>query len=508
MKLIDFKLPGSLSRALNIPESSPKRQQLKVLQKLLKRARFTEFGQKYLFDQILLSRHPGKNFQLVVPAFTYEKIFKEWWFRAMDGKSDICWPGTIKFFALSSGTSESSSKYIPITKELIRSNTLTSFRQLISLSTYNDVPKKYVGKGWLMLGGSTHLQKSATYYAGDLSGIQAKNIPFWFQGMYKPGKKIARELDWSKKLDEIVEKAPEWDIAFLVGVPAWVQLCMERVIEKYNLKNIHEIWPNLAFYVHGGVALEPYKKRLNNLLGKPITYIETYLASEGFLAYQNRQHAKGMRLVTNNNIFFEFVPFDQYNFDLDGNMIANPEALMIHEVEKNKNYAILISTNAGTWRYLIGDTIQFVDLERCEIIITGRTKHFLSMVGEHLSVDNMNKAINLVSEELNILIGEFTVAGVHYGDFFAHHWYIGTNDPVDPKELKSLIDEKLKELNDDYEVERKHALKEIFVEVLHEDTFMNFMKAKGKVGGQHKFPRVLKGRMLEEWQKYLEGITV
>ena len=508
MRLIDFKLPGSLSRALNIPESSPKRQQLKVLQKLLKRARFTEFGQKYLFDQILLSRHPGKNFQLVVPAFTYEKIFKEWWFRAIDGKSDICWPGTIKFFALSSGTSESSSKYIPITKELIRSNTLTSFRQLISLSTYNDVPKKYVGKGWLMLGGSTHLQKSATYYAGDLSGIQAKNIPFWFQGMYKPGKKIARELDWSKKLDEIVEKAPEWDIAFLVGVPAWVQLCMERVIEKYNLKNIHEIWRNLAFSVHGGVALEPYKKRLNNLLGKPITYIETYLASEGFLAYQNRQHAKGMRLVTNNNIFFEFVPFDQYNFDLDGNMIANPEALMIHEVEKNKNYAILISTNAGTWRYLIGDTIQFVDLERCEIIITGRTKHFLSMVGEHLSVDNMNKAINLVSEELNILIGEFTVAGVHYGDFFAHHWYIGTNDPVDPKELKSLIDEKLKELNDDYEVERKHALKEIFVEVLHEDTFMNFMKAKGKVGGQHKFPRVLKGRMLEEWQKYLEGITV
>ena len=508
MRLIDFKLPGSLSRVLNIPESSPKRQQLKVLEKLLKRARFTEFGQKYLFDQILLSRHPGKNFQLVVPAFTYEKIFKEWWFRAMDGKSDICWPGAIKFFALSSGTSESSSKYIPITKELIRSNTLTSFRQLISLSTYNDVPKKYVGKGWLMLGGSTHLQKSATYYAGDLSGIQAKNIPFWFQGMYKPGKKIARELDWSKKLDEIVEKAPEWDIAFLVGVPAWVQLCMEKVIEKYNLKNIHEIWPNLAFYVHGGVALEPYKKRLNNLLGKPITYIETYLASEGFLAYQNRQHAKGMRLVTNNNIFFEFVPFDQYNFDLDGNMIANPEALMIHEVEKNKNYAILISTNAGTWRYLIGDTIQFVDLERSEIIITGRTKHFLSMVGEHLSVDNMNKAINLVSEELNILIGEFTVAGVHYGDFFAHHWYIGTNDPVDPKELKSLIDEKLKELNDDYEVERKHALKEIFVEVLNEDTFMNFMKAKGKVGGQNKFPRVLKGRMLEEWQKYLEGITV
>ena len=444
MALIEFKLPKSLSRALNIPVSSPKRQQLKVLIKLLRKSRFTEFGQKYLFDEILLSRHPGKVFQRIVPTYDYSKIFHEWWYRALDGKPDICWPGIIKFFALSSGTSDSSSKYIPITKELIRANTLTSIRQLISLATYTNVPKSSVGKGWLMLGGSTHLQKSATYYAGDLSGIQAKNIPFWFQGMYKPGKKIARNTDWSKKLDEIVEKAPEWDIAFLVGVPAWVQLCMEKVIERYNLKNIHEIWPNLAFYVHGGVALEPYKRGFNKLLGKPITYIETYLASEGFLAYQNRQEAKGMRLALKSNIFFEFVPFDYKNFDSEGNMVANPEVLMIHEVEENKNYAILISTNAGTWRYLIGDTIKFVDIEKSEIIITGRTKHFLSLVGEHLSVDNMNQAIKLVSEELNISIGEFTVAGVPYGSFFAHHWFIATNDNVNSEKLKIMIDEKLK----------------------------------------------------------------
>lgn len=508
MALIEFKLHKTLSRALNIAGSSPKRQQVKVLIKLLRKARFTEFGQKYLFDEILLSRHPGKAFQQNVPTYNYSKILQEWWHRALDGKPDVCWPGLIKFFALSSGTSESSSKYIPITKELIRANTLTSIRQLISLASYTNVPKSSVGKGWLMLGGSTHLQKSATYYAGDLSGIQAKNIPFWFQGMYKPGKKIAKNTDWSKKLDEIVEKAPQWDIAFLVGVPAWVQLCMEKVIERYNLKNIHEIWPNLAFYVHGGVALEPYKKGFNRLLGKPITYIETYLASEGFLAYQNRQDAKGMRLALNNNIFFEFVPFDDKNFDSEGNMIANPETLMIHEVEENKNYAILISTNAGTWRYLIGDTIKFVDLEKCEIIITGRTKHFLSLVGEHLSVDNMNKAIELVSDELNISIGEFTVAGVPYGKYFAHHWFIATDDKVNSENLKILIDEKLKELNDDYEVERKHALKEVFVDVLSENTFMNFMKAKGKVGGQHKFPRVLKGKMLEDWQKFLKGEIV
>ncbi|MEO6289997.1 MAG: GH3 auxin-responsive promoter family protein [Ginsengibacter sp.] len=504
----ELKLPDTVSRFLNLPASSPKRQQLKVLKRLLRKSRFTEFGQKFLFDKILLSRHPGKMFQKIVPTYNYSKIFKDWWHRALDGKPDVCWPGIIKFFALSSGTSESSSKYIPITKELIRANTLTSIRQLLSLASYTKVPKSSVGKGWLMLGGSTHLQKTATYYAGDLSGIQAKNIPFWFQGMYKPGRKIARQTDWTKKLDEIVEKAPDWDIAFLVGVPAWVQLCMEKVIERYDLKNIHEIWPNLAFYVHGGVALEPYKKGFNKLLGKPITFIETYLASEGFLAYQNRQDAKGMRLAINNNIFFEFVPFDYKNFDVEGNMIDNPEVLMIHEVELNKNYALLISTNAGTWRYLIGDTIQFVDLEKCEIIITGRTKHFLSLVGEHLSVDNMNKAINLVSEELNISIGEFTVAGVPYGSFFAHHWFIGTDDKVNSETLKIMIDERLKELNDDYEVERKHALKEVFVDVLSEETFMNFMKAKGKVGGQHKFPRVLKGKMLEDWKKYLKGAKV
>jgi hypothetical protein len=265
------------------------------------------------------------------------------------------------------------------------------------------------------------------------------------------------------------------------------------------------MWPNLAFYVHGGVAMEPYKKGFEKLLGKPITYIETYLASEGFLAYQNRQDAIGMHLALNNNIFFEFVPFDETNFDADGNMVNEPKTYMIHEIEENKNYAILISTNAGAWRYAIGDTVKLVNREKSEIIITGRTKHFLSLVGEHLSVDNMNKAIEMVSETLNISIPEFTVAGIPYGMFFAHHWYVATNDKVDPAELKLLIDEKIKILNDDYIVERKHALKEIFVTVLTEDTFMDFMKMKGKIGGQHKFPRVLKGKMLEDWQNFLSA---
>lgn len=510
MAIFDITIPKSIARAFNIPQRDPRSQQIKVLKKLLKKARFTQFGQEYHFDDILLSKHPGKKFQQLVPTYNYDKIYKAWWYKTLEGTPDVCWPGVIKFFALSSGTSEASSKYIPVTKELIRSNTITSLKQLVSLSKYENVPKSAIGRGWLMLGGSTQLQKGPTYFAGDLSGIQQKNIPFWFQGLglYKPGKKIAKEKDWAKKLDEIVEMAPNWDIGFIIGVPAWLQLCIEKIIEKYKLNNIHDMWPNLAFYVHGGVAMEPYKKGFEKLMGKPITYIETYLASEGFLAYQNRQGTKGMHLNLNNNIFFEFVPFDDHNFDSDGNILENPEALMIHEIEENKDYAILISTNAGTWRYAIGDTVRLIDKEKSEIIITGRTKHFLSLVGEHLSVDNMNKAILLASETLNISISEFTVAGVPHGNFFGHQWYVACDDAVDEIKLASIIDEKLKSLNDDYEVERKHALKSMQVKVLPEHVFMDFMQHKGKIGGQHKFPRVMKGKMFEEWNQFLENIVV
>ena len=503
MSLVEIRLPKSLARALNLPANSPKRQQLKVLKKLLKKASYTEFGQTYQFDSILMNRHPGKKFQELVPTHDYSSIYKEWWHRTLKGVPDVCWPGKIKYFALSSGTSEAASKYIPITNDLMRGNRIVMIKHLLTLRSYEDLPVRSLGKGWLMLGGSTDLQKGPGYYAGDLSGITAKKAPFWFTPFYKPGKAIARQKDWNIKIDTIVEEAPNWDIGFIVGVPAWIQMCMEKIIERYKVNNIHDIWPNLGFFVHGGVAFEPYKKGFEKLLGKPMIYIETYLASEGFIAYQDRKNAKGMKLVTNEHIFFEFVPFDDKNFDSEGKMIRNPSALMIHEVEEGKDYAILLSTTAGAWRYLIGDTVRFVDKERCEIIITGRTKHFLSLVGEHLSVDNMNKAVQLVSEELNISIPEFTVAGVPHGSFFAHKWWVATDDKVNKEELGKRIDEKLKELNDDYAVERKSALKEVSAEVLSEDKFMEFMRLKGKIGGQHKFPRVVKGKMLDDWQKFV-----
>jgi hypothetical protein len=504
--IIDIKLPRAIAAALRIPPNDPRRQQLRVLKKLLKKARFTEFGQRYRFDDILLSRYPSKKFQELVPVHDYSKIYNEWWKKTLEGVPDVTWPGKIKYYALSSGTSEAASKYIPVTKDMLRSNTINYLKQLLSLLNYEEVNRKAMTKGFLMLGGATDLKKGkAGWYAGDLSGILAKKRPFWFQTFYKPGGRIAAISDWNQKLNEIVEHAKEWDIGYIVGVPAWCQMCMEMVIEHYRLKNIHEIWPNLGFFVHGGVAFEPYKKGFEKLLGKPIVYIENYLSSEGFIGYKTREHAKGMQLILDNNIFFEFVPFDDKNFDSEGNLIDSHEAKMIHEVEEGKEYALLMSTNSGAWRYLIGDTIKFVDLEKSEVAITGRTKHFLSLTGEHLSVENMNKAIELVSEEFNISIPEYTIVGFPYQTLFAHKWYVACNDHTDADLLRKRIDENLRMLNDDYAVERDSALKEIFLEKLPEEKFLQFMELKGKLGSQHKFPRVMKGKMLEEWKRFLES---
>lgn len=504
--IIDIKIPKAIAAALHIPQNDPCRQQTKVLTKLLKKARFTEFGQRYGFDEILLSRQPNQKFQELVPIHDYNKIYEEWWKKTLRGVPDVTWPGKIKYYALSSGTSESASKYIPVTKDMLRSNTINYLRQLISLFSYERLPRNAMTKNFLMLGGTIDLKKdNAGWYAGDISGILAKNRPFWFQTFYKPGGRIAAIKDWNQKLNKIVEHAKDWDIGYIVGVPAWCQMCMEMVIEHYKLKNIHEIWPNFGFFIHGGVAFEPYKKGFEKLLGKPIVYVENYLSSEGFIGYKDRENAKGMRLILGNNIFMEFVPFDENNFDNDGKLTDNPMALMIHEVEEGKEYALLLSTNSGAWRYLLGDTIRFVDKQRCEVVITGRIKHFLSLVSEHLSVENMNKAVQLVSDELNISIPEFTVVGFPYKNLFAHKWYIACDDAVDANELKHKLDQKLCELNDDYAVARTAALKEVFVEVLPEEKFLKFMELKGKLGSQHKFPRVLKGKMLEEWERFLEN---
>lgn len=493
----------------NLRKPKPFAWQKKVLRKLTNKARNTQIGQKYGFEEVANKALFGEErafyevYKKNVPIYDYNKIYEEWWHKSRAGEKDVTWPGKIEHFALSSGTSEAASKAIPVTNEMNRAIQRTSINQIISLGNYKNLPSNLFEKGYLMLGGSTLLNKFETHYEGDLSGITQSKLPFWFSRFYKPGRKIAQEKNWEKKLEEITENAKNWDIGFVAGVPAWMQLLFERIIARYQVDNIHDIWPNLTAFGWGGVSLEPYRKGFDKLMGKPIIYIETYLASEGFLAYQVRPNG-GLQLVLNNGIFFEFIPFTQENFDEDGNMRATPETLMVDEVEENKEYALLISTCSGAWRYLIGDTIKFTNLDRAEIVITGRTKHFLSLCGEHLSVDNMNRAIDAVAAEFEIDVREFTVTGIKHPPLFAHQWYIGTNKEVDDKEVMLFLDNKLNELNDDYAVERQHALKNVFVKTVPNEYFYEWMKAKGKEGGQHKFPRVLKSLQKDDWEAFLK----
>ncbi|MBK8243524.1 MAG: GH3 auxin-responsive promoter family protein [Saprospiraceae bacterium] len=480
-------------------------QQEAVLTKLILKAKHTAFGRQYDFEGIVRSAHVGEvslydQFKETVPIHDYNKIYNEWWKYGLLGYKNICWPGRIKYYALSSGTSEASTKYIPLTKDMFNAIRKASIRQIFSLSNFK-LESKIFESGILMLGGCTELNQSTSYYEGDLSGIQASKLPFWFQLFYKPGKKIASNKDWENKLTEITRNAKNWDIGIIVGVPAWIQILMEKIIAYYNVETIHDIWPNLKIYVHGGVSFEPYRKGFEKLLSEPLLYIETYLASEGFIAFQKYPNQIGMSLVLDNGIFYEFVPFDESNFTSDGTIKESAETKLLGEVSIGVEYALLISTCTGAWRYLLGDVVKFVSAN--EIIITGRTKQFISLCGEHLSIDNMNRAIMQVSNQFNITISEFTVVGVPYDSLFAHHWYIGTDDVVSKDQLKEALDAALMELNDDYAVERSAALKEILIDVIPTSYFYEWMESLGKSGGQHKVPRVLKNRNWESWKSFL-----
>jgi hypothetical protein len=493
-------------KKFHLPVASPIVYQRHTLRQLLERGQYTAFGKHYGFGNIL-SREVDfvKAFRDRVPVYTYNEMYKQWWYRCREGEENVTWPGKVKYFALSSGTSESASKHIPVTQDMIRSIKKVGFKQLYSMTDFK-VPAAAFGKGILMLGGTTSLFERGEYYEGDMSGISAKNMPRWMSAMlYKPGQRISRRPKWEDRIRLIVRNARKWDVGTICGVPAWVQIVLEQVIKYHNVKNIHEIWPNLTIYIHGGVSFEPYRESFKKLLGRPIKFIETYMASEGSFGFQARPGVPGIKLVLNAGIFFEFVPFTSENFDEDGNPKAGASTLTIDEVQENTDYAVMISTCSGAWRYVIGDVIRFTNAKEHEIIITGRTKQFLSLCGEHMSVDNMNKAIDTVSKKLKITIREFTVEGLRYDTLFAHRWYIGCDDPtVDAEEVRKLLDETLCDINDDYAVERTSALKEVFVEMLPSNVFYDYMRNKGKVGAMNKFPRVIKGQQLEDWLNFIE----
>jgi len=494
-----------LRKKFTLPVAAPVTYQRYVLRQLLERGQYTAFGKHYDFAGILGEEVDFvKAFRLRVPAHTYNEMYAGWWHRAQEGEENVTWPGKVKYFALSSGTSESASKHIPVTQDMIRAIKKIGFKQLYSMANF-DIPPVAFEKGILMLGGTTSLFEKGEYYEGDMSGISAKNMPRWVSSLlYKPGQKISRRPDWEDRIKLIVRKARHWDVGTVCGVPAWVQIVFEQIIAYHKVNNIHDIWPNLSVYIHGGVAFDPYRESFTKLLGKPLTFIETYMASEGSFGFQAHPGKPGIKLVLNNGIFYEFVPFNSENFDEEGNIKDTPATHLVHEVKEQTDYAVMISTCSGAWRYLIGDVVRFTNAAEHEIVITGRTKQYLSLCGEHMSVDNMNKAIDTVSKKLGINVREFAVAGLPYENLFAHHWYIGCDDPsADPAKIRAVLDATLAEVNDDYAVERTSALKEVFVTVLPNATFYDYMRAKGKEGAMNKFPRVLKGQQLSDWEQFL-----
>ena len=504
-----LKRGANISTKIKTRKTGATEQQEATFTKMLTKAKNTSFGRHYKFAEILKSDDPVKLFKSRVPLVDYDGMHP-WWRRAEMGELDVAWPGRVKYFALSSGTSGAPSKNIPVTKDMVRAIRRASIRQMITLSKY-DLDNNIYQRQTLTLSGSTSLQDHGNHFKGDVSGINVKHMPPLVRSFTKPTKKISLIRDWEERLQLMVKDAPKWDIGILAGVPAWMNILMERIEQRYGVESIHDIWPNLEVYLHGGVAIAPYVETLNKHFRKKVHYVETYLASEGFVAQQTYPDSKGMELLTNNWIYFEFIPFDSAHMGEDG-LPLDPftPTLSLEEVEVGRSYAIVMSTCSGAWRYLIGDVVKFVSLDKPELIIDGRTKHFLSLVGEHLSVDNMTQGVVNTSKHFGQIFEEFSVAGLAEDGEFGHHWFIACDVELDANQVQERLDEEIKALNDDYIVEREHALKNMYVTLVPTLYFNEFLAAQGKQGGQIKFPRVIKGAQFEAWKQFLvdKGIAM
>lgn len=482
--------------------------QEKVLRVLLEKAKDTAFGRHYNFDSLLKSNNIRSEFAEKVPFFDYNRINEEWWSRMHEGEENVTWPGKPPYFALSSGTTGKSSKRIPVTEDMVEAIRQTGIKQVAALANY-DLPSDFFQKEIMMLGSSTDLAKVEDHEEGEISGISASNIPFWFRNFYKPGVEIAQIEDWDERVLQIAKEAKNWDIGAITGIPSWTELMIKKILEYHKADNIHEIWPNLMVYSTGGVAFEPYEKAFDKLVAHPLVVIDTYLASEGFLAFQARPETTSMKLVVDNGIYFEFVPFKPEYIEEDGSIKENAPVVKLEEVEAEKDYVLLISTVSGAWRYLIGDTIKFTDVERREIRITGRTKFFLNVVGSQLSVNKMNDAVKELEQKFNITIPEFTVAAVkNDNEEYIHKWYLGVEGgDADEKELASALDETLKSANKNYGVARSKALKGVEVVKVSPNVFTEWSATNKKKGGQVKMEKVMNEEKFADWEKFVASMN-
>ncbi|MFD1769927.1 GH3 family domain-containing protein [Sphingobacterium suaedae] len=480
---------------------SPEGTQLEVLLKLLTKAKDTAFGRKFKFADLLQQQDITHAFQEAVPIYDYDTLYEHWWHYLEEGHENITWPGGQRFFALSSGTT-STSKAIPVTMDMLDSIKQAGIQQILSLHEF-DLPADFFERDIMMLGSSTNLRDWNGFLAGEISGISAANLPLWFRRFYKPGKKIAASADWDERVRLIAKSAAKWDIGSMTGIPSWSEILLKEIVRYHGVNSIHDIWPNLRVYTTGGVAFGPYRKSFETLFARPMVYIDTYLASEGYLATQKRPNAEGMALITDNGIFFEFVPFEPEYMDKLGRVKPDAPALTLAEVEENQEYVLLISTVAGAWRYMIGDTVMFTDRERAEIRITGRTKHFLNVVGEQLSVHQMNHAIEMVEERFNLPVREFTVASIRSDGHYINRWYLGVDCPVESVDLSSFLDEQLMASNKNYAVARRQTLDRIEVILTPTERFYQWNASHKRLGGQTKIPRVMDGTTLAEFEQFL-----
>lgn len=493
-----IKITDSLSSKTNPVEA-----QQEVLRQLLTKAKDTEFGTHYQFESLLESEDIATAFAQQVPYFDYHKMLEEWWHKLEDSKEDVTWPGYPAYFALSSGTTGNTSKRIPVTNDMIEAIKQAGINQVVTLNKYH-FPSDFFEKEIMMLGSSTNLQEHNNRLEGEISGISASNIPFWFKGYYKPGEDIAKIDDWDERVQRIAENAKNWDIGALSGIPSWMELMMKKVIEYHHLKHIHEIWPNLQVYTSGGVAFGPYEKSFNALLGHPITVIDTYLASEGFIAFQARPETDAMQLVTDNGIYFEFVPFKPEYIHEDGSLVADAPSIGLRDAQLNQDYVLIISTVSGAWRYEIGDTIEFTDVERAEIKITGRTKFFLNVVGSQLSVNKMDDAMKQLEDKFSTKIPEYTICAKRGEDEELYHfWYIGTEDALNSENVSEALDTFLKDANKNYKVARSKALKGAKVQLIPPSVFHEWNAANKKKGGQVKMERVMNEEKFQQWEEFV-----
>jgi hypothetical protein len=462
--------------------------QREVLQDLITHGQYSEIGRKYGMKDVFRIR----DFKKAVPIHEYEHL-QPYIERLMNGEENLLWNTPAYWFAKSSGTTSSKAKFIPITDESLRDCHYQASKDVLTMYyNFNPDSDLLTGKG-LVIGGSHQIHKvNEEIQYGDLSAVLLQNSPFWAEWIRTPELSIALLDDWEVKIEKLAQSTINEVVTSISGVPTWTLVLIKRILEITGKSTIKEVWPELELYLHGGVSFTPYRDQFKKLLGEGVNYLEMYNASEGFFAAQQDPSDEGMLLFLQHGIFYEFMPIEEYGKD-------DPQTIGLRDVEIGKNYALVISTNGGLWRYLVGDTIQFISKSPFKIKVSGRLKHFINAFGEEVIVDNTDKAIAIASLKTGAVVNDYSAAPVYFTEETngAHEWLIEFEKaPANIDQFTYELDDALKSVNGDYEAKRSKdiALRMPVVHSLPKGIFNSWLKSKGKLGGQHKVPRLCNER--------------